>query len=268
MYRQTTTALALALAVASLSTSACLAERGDACAVDSDCAQGFACSPDNICVDFAGLLASFTLNKPTPPKDTTVTPEVVADVASDSDGGPTCRAPRGIFDATPGGPCLEPDEKLKVTRICIAPSGHGTQGLAFVGNAILSDQFDNDTVIVEAWIDGDLTPGCPVNIRWIRAPTDRQADCTVVHGDTLPIEVVAIIELFVLEPKFNPTTGVMTGLVDEDAVLAAIDPAIKATADAFIEKDVDTDGDSVPDKASVIVTIQFGPGVPTDCPTE
>jgi hypothetical protein len=158
MYRQTTTALALALAVASLSTSACLAERGDACAVDSDCAQGFACSPDNICVDFAGLLASFTLNKPTPPKDTTVTPEVVADVASDSDGGPTCRAPRGIFDATPGGPCLEPDEKLKVTRICIAPSGHGTQGLAFVGNAILSDQFDNDTVIVEAWIDGDLTP--------------------------------------------------------------------------------------------------------------
>ncbi|MEZ4268134.1 MAG: hypothetical protein R3F39_17350 [Myxococcota bacterium] len=250
-------------------TSACLADRADSCNIDSDCSQGFACSPDKVCVDFAGLLESFTLKKPPKPvKDAVTTADAVPDSATDSgDSGPTCKVPRGIFE--PGAaPCGEPDEKLTVTSVCIAPSGHGTEGLAAVGNPILAGQFFDGTFTLEAWIDGELGNGCNPTIRWIRAPTDRLADCTIVHGDTMPIEVIGVIELFVQEPKFNPATGVMTGLVDEDAILAAINPAIKDIADNFIEKDVDTNNDGVDDKASVIVTIQFGPGEPTECPTE
>jgi hypothetical protein len=267
MYRHILITLPFAIALAL--TGACLADRSETCDIDSDCSQGFACSPDKVCVDFAGLVESFTLKKPDKPTtDTVVVADVVPDTAADAgDGGPTCREPRGIFE--PGGaPCGEPDQKLKVTSVCIAPSGHGTAGLAGVGNPIVADQFTEGTFTLEAWVDGELANGCNPTIRWIRAPTDRLADCSIVHGDTMPIEVIGVIELFVQEPKFNPATGVMTGLVDEDAILAAINPAIKDIADGFIEKDTDTNGDGVDDKASVIVTIQFGPGEPTECPTE
>lgn len=261
--------LTLPFVFACVLTSACLADRAATCAIDSDCSQGFACSPDKICVDFAGLLESFTLHKPDKPvKDTSDLPDAAADVPNETgDTGPTCKQPRGIFD--PGtAPCGEPDQKLQVTSVCIAPSGHGTAGLAAVGNPILENQFAEGTFHLEAWIDGELGNGCNPTIRWIRALTDRRADCTIVHGDTMPIEVIGVIELFVQDPKFNPATGVMTGLIDEDAILAAINPAIKDIADSFMDKDTDTDGDGVDDKASVIVTIQFGPGEPTECPTE
>ncbi len=261
--------LTLPVLLACALTSACLAGHAETCNIDSDCSQGFACSPDKVCVDFAELVDSFTLKKPDKPaKDADAAPDAAPDAASDTgDTGPVCKEPRGIFE--PGAaPCGEPDQKLKVTSVCIAPSGHGTAGLAGVGNPILADQFVAGTFTLEAWVDGELTSGCNPTIRWVRAPTDRLADCTIVHGDTMPIEVIGIIELFVQDPKFNPATGVMTGLIDEDAILAAINPAIKDIADGFMDKDTDTNGDGIADKASVIVTIQFGPGEPTECPTE
>ncbi|MCB9729050.1 MAG: hypothetical protein H6746_11290 [Deltaproteobacteria bacterium] len=263
--------LALALGASlALPWSACLSDKGERCAIDSDCSSGYACSPEGLCVTFEQLLESFSL-KHGKPKDVITTKDtVVADspeVGPDGDGGATCKEPRGIFE--PGaGPCLEPDQKIKVVGLCIAPSGHGTEGLAAVGNPILADQFSNDTFKLEAWIDGELGPGCHPTIRWLRDPSERKADCSVVHGDNVPIEVIGIIELFVESPVYDPVTHILTGIIDEDALLEAIDPAIKQIADNFIEKDVDTDGDSVPDKASVIVTVQLAPEQPTECPTE
>lgn len=267
---------AIPLAVLALLTGAfgCLAEQGEKCRIDSECEPGLVCGLQNTCQTFQQVYQYFH-----PPK-----PDVVF---SDTDGGGQPDAPdidtpppdegaadngTPIDDAGPDGggcpgpteffgphdpPCPEPPEKRVVTGMTIAAEGHGAAGLAFVANGMLEEYFLQDKIYFEMWVDGTFEQGCSWQLGWWRRAEDRNADCSLIYTDIFPFEIPDLVVVKIYEAVVDPDTLVLTGYLDEQEMIDSMDPSMHEAADQMIELDLDTDGDQVPDKATIILTLSF-----------
>lgn len=247
----TRTMLAVAVVALAGGAAGCLRDGGERCQVDSDCGGGAICALDGVCRTVAAVEASL---------DTRQAVDVVAYDTVDTQGatGDTagCAPVAGVFEATSGA-CAAPTRKRRVTGLIIASEGNGLAGLAGVANQVLANTFEDGTLTLELWVDGELTPACAHVIAWMRGPDDRNADCTAAFRDTMPLVIPELVTTSVEHAHLDPETLIVTGLVDKAKLLASMAPELRDVADSLITLDVDTDGDQVADMASAIIQVQL-----------
>jgi len=182
----------------------------------------------------------------------TAKPDSVADT-----NGSGCAAIAGVF-AAGSAPCPVAPDVRQVTGLVIQDHDNGLAQLAGVANQVLANGFGNGDITLSLHIDGTFQAGCSYALAWVRTAADIHADCTPEFGDSMPLDIPGLVSTSVDYATLNPDTHVLTGLVDKQKLLLALDPALRDVADQLIVEDVDTDGDHVPDKASAIIAVQFG----------
>lgn len=247
--RRATTRLALAFSL--LAAPACSQLEGHSCVLDSDCESGLVCSLDGVCTTFEAIAAAFDATPEITPLDgdTSNTSDVEAVTG-------TCTDMSGVFDAAIGA-CPEPARKLVVTAMVIDKDGNGLGPLAAVANSVIANGFRNGDITLALWVDGTFESGCDYASAWVRGPDDIHVDCTPVFSDEMPFEIPGLVSTKIEDAVIDPETGLVTGLVDKPALLLSIDEALRDVAENLIIEDVDTDGDQVPDRASVRMFVTF-----------
>jgi|GEM_PF-1822749 len=251
-------AMSVALAVFGAGAlGGCLEEAGKACLLDSDCESGLVCALDGVCRSYAAVQASF---------DVVQDVEVVGcdtggatdTIAADTAG---CAAVAGVFEAG-AAPCPAAATVRQVTGLVIQDHDNGLADLAAVANQVLASGFAEETITLSLHVDGDLTSGCPRSLGWIRTADDRNADCTPVFSDAMPLDIPGLVSTSVDDAsvvEVDADTLTLKGLVDKQALLLSLDEALRDVADGLVTEDTDTDCDDVPDKASAIITVLLSP---------
>lgn len=272
----TRTALTAALALLALTFAACRADTYEPCQLQSDCRSGLACSPAGTCVHFSELQDYMEDTEFRSPR-----PEFISEAdlqeylqehgyvpggGGGGGGGDTgrdgCEPPAGIFEASDG-PCEPPSEVHTVSGLSIADEGHGLVGMAFIANLAIPDYIESGAIRIEVWIDGPFDRECEHVIAYAQTADDRLADCTVEGADTIELAFPGITEFTIVEPELDPLTLQLIGMVDKDEMLANVpggDATVLQVIDNGVTEDVDTDGDSVPDMASIVLTMLFDDG--------
>jgi len=226
---------------------------GAPCRLDSDCDKGFLCALDGRCRTQGEVEDSFVSRADV--EVVTVPDADDGDVASDADVA-GCTPVSGVFEATtppcPTAPLVKPVKNLQ-----LATEGHGLAQLAAVANQVLSQSFEKGESKLELRVDGSLAAGCERRLAWVRDERDIAADCTPVHSATMPFEVPNLVFGVIEAVDFDPESNVVHGRVDKEALMESLAPELRPVADTLIQEDIDLDGDSVPDRASVIINLTF-----------
>lgn len=244
--------LAPLLGLAGLLLSAgCISALGEPCAVDSDCKPGFVCSLDGECSTFEGVQSSFVV-------EVDVTVITLDSLNGDSGGG-------NDTDAGPDGGCVTPvgswtcgdtPTKKVVALYEIASEGHGAAGLSGAAGLVLGPGFEDGSIYTEVWVDGTLSDACQPRLGWVRGDKDIE-NCAPKYVDKVPFEIPGLVELFIYNYTFTPSTGVLSGLVDKEEILASLDPALRSAFEPMVQENVDTDGDGIPDLSTFVMTVTF-----------
>ncbi|PIE18403.1 MAG: hypothetical protein CSA66_04790 [Proteobacteria bacterium] len=245
----------LAASAAALLGACALGGEGAGCRVDSDCEAGLLCAPAGTCQSEAAVAAS--LERPGAADAVDVVSFTDTAATGGAGGDVTGCAPlAGVFEASQAR-CREPRVKLTVTGLVVLDSGAGLAQLATVANPVIAAGYDEGTLAMALWVDGEYAPGCPHALAWMRGQADRAADCTAVFSDSMPFEVPNLVSTAIEQAHLDPETNILRGLVDKAALLASMDEVLRDVADSLIVLDVDTDGDEVPDRASAHLEILF-----------
>ncbi|TNF37015.1 MAG: hypothetical protein EP329_04245 [Deltaproteobacteria bacterium] len=249
-------AMSLAALVAG-SAGGCLEEAGQTCRLDSDCQAGLLCDLDGVCRAYTVVKASYDVVE-----DVEVTgcdTGGAADtVAADTAG---CAAVAGVFEAG-SAPCPEAATVRQVTALVIQDHDNGLADLAAVANQVLANGFSEGTITLALHVDGELTTGCPRTVAWIRGADDRNADCTPVFSDAMPLDIPNLVSTKVdgaSVVQVDENTLTLRGLVDEQALLDSLDEALRDVADQLVVSDTDTDCDGSPDHASAVIEVHLAP---------
>ena len=243
---------------------ACTVAHGETCQIDSDCDPGSLCSLDGLCETYdevaanleaiGGYVASSGSSKDVVSEPDTTSSE---ETTPTDQTGPCTAAYGAIFTEASAKPCSEPSTKRVVTLLQIAEAGHGAVNAAGVGNGIIESGFEAGQVPLSMWVDGTMNDGCDWGIAWMRDEADRLDDCTATFTDTMPFSIPGILEAVIYEAEFDPKTNRVTGLIDKAEVLANLDESFRDVATKLFENDVDSDGDGVMDRTSVILELTF-----------
>lgn len=242
------------VAALGLGLGGCPEDAGGTCRLDSDCAAGLVCDLDGVCRAYEAVKASFDVVQDVEvvgcdtgaPTDT---------VAADTSG---CAAIAGVFEAGTA-PCPAAGTIRQVTGLVIQDHDNGLADLASVANQVLANGFSQGDITLALHVDGSFEFGCPHVIAWVRSPADVNADCTPVFADTMPLDIPNLVSTEVQRSTLDPETLVLRGLVDKQALLLALDEALRDVADALVTEDTDTDCDGAPDMASAVIQIQLAP---------
>lgn len=236
----------------------CAAQGGDECTLDSDCDNDLLCYAGTCQTPVGVQLALNDIAEPSASKD--------SGPAMESDPGQLqpeeCANVVGVFEAG-AAPCPQPNEIWTLTSLVIEAKG-GFQKLAGVSNPAIEKGLvagcEEDCIVVEARVDGSFQVGCTRVIAWWSEAGDLNADCTGLHiKDTFPFPLpfgwgTAVMR----DVTFDQATGLLTGYVDpEEAKEALPNEDLKTTFDMLFVRDVDLDGDQVPDVGSVTATLSF-----------
>ena len=235
-----------------LGLGGCTVDQGKSCEIDSDCAPGTLCSLEGTCETFetvADILAHAGNSIST---DAGALEAKGWDCLEEGE----CTARKAVFESSTE-TCLEPAEKRVVSLLAIAETGHAAANLGTLGNGIIASGFEDGTIHLELWVDGDFGPGCEYTVAWMRSDDDRKADCTAVFTDTMPFSIPELVQATVYEAQFDPCANTVSGLLNKAEILASMDEAIRETAGNLIDEDVDSDGDGVNDRTTVILELTF-----------
>ncbi len=251
----------------------CGAAEGDSCLLDSDCEGGLICLSSR-CSTHEAVQSEFAPladDAATPTTDTTAgdaseRTETVAGPATHPCGEQpysrtllSCTPPSGVFEAG-AAPCAEPTAKYPVKMVTMEPLG-GFQKMAALATPVLTKGFEEGTIAVSLWQDGDLATNCQGDQIWVRDDADRNADCTGSFGpDSFPLTIpISNPPLFIVvrDAVFDLNTGRLTGIVDREKLIADLPEAIRETGATLVTADVDTDGDGTPEDSRVTLTVCF-----------
>ncbi|PKN57894.1 MAG: hypothetical protein CVU56_08685 [Deltaproteobacteria bacterium HGW-Deltaproteobacteria-14] len=242
------------VAVLGLGLGGCPEDAGGTCRLDSDCAAGLVCDLDRVCRAYEAVKASFDVVQDVEvvgcdtgaPADT---------VAADTSG---CAAIAGVFEAG-AAPCPAAGTVREVTGLVIQDHDNGLADLASVANQVLANGFGAGDITLALHVDGSFEFGCPHVLAWVRSADDVNADCTPVFSGTMPLDIPNLVSTEVQRATLDPETLVLRGLVDKQALLLALDEALRGVTDQLVTEDTDTDCDGDPDMASAIIQVQLAP---------
>jgi len=228
----------------------CPATEDEPCLIDSDCSGGLVCGLAGVCTTFDKVDDEFN-----------AVPDVTV-ITLDTGGGETSTGPDTISgNCTPpvgSWPCDGVDKRV-VALFEIDSEGHGAAGLAGASQLILPDGFADGSLYMEWWIDGTFQDDCPYKVGYVRDDNDVDGSCQPIYtsDEKMPVTIPGIVELFVYDPTFTPSTGQLRGFVDKDEIVAALAPALRDAFSGMVQEDVDTDGDGTPDLATFSMTVTF-----------
>ena len=238
------------LVICGLMWAACSASEGEPCSLDSDCRGGLVCGLEGECTTFEKVDEAFN-----------AVPDVTV-ISLDALGGDSSSGP-GDASATcepalDTWPCEGVDKRV-VALFEIDSEGHGAAGLAGASQLVLPGGFEDGSLYMEFWVNGTFADACPFTLGFVRSDDDVDEACQplFVSDDKMPFSIPGVVELFVYNPSFTPSTGAFSGFVDKEEILAALDPALRSAFEPMVQENVDTDGDGEPDLATFNMTVTF-----------
>jgi hypothetical protein len=214
--------------------------------------SGLVCALDGVCRTRVEVEESFVITSDV--EVITVDSEVAGEAEVGDVAG--CTPVSGAFEAATA-PCPAAPEVRVVKNLQLATEGHGLAQLAGVANQVLDNAYESGEAKLELRIDGSLDAGCTNILAWVRDERDVGADCVPLHTGTMPFEVPNLVEGVVEAAVFDQSTNLVHGRVDKETLIASLAPELQSVAQNLITEDVDIDGDSVPDRASVILELTF-----------
>ena len=239
------------LLIGGLLWAGCPAPQGEPCTLDSDCRGGLVCGLDGACTTFEKVDEDFNRV----PDVTVISLDALegGDAATGpGDASGSCEAPLDPW------PC-EGVEKKVVALFEIDEEGHGAAGLAGASQLILPGGFEDGSLYMEFWVNGTFDDACELVLGFVRSDDDVDESCQPLYlsGDKMPFSIPGVVELFVYDPRFTPSTGAFSGFVDKEEILDALDPALRSAFAPMVQENVDTDGDGEPDLATFNMTVTF-----------
>ena len=212
----------------------CTSQELQKCQIDSDCSSGLICARDGVC-----RASDDPLHKAQ--TDLGSTPVL------DAEGGDLCVTQSDF--GTGGGECPSKTTVLKLTKLVILKEG-GLGNISSAANPTIASDMEAGKIHVELWDD----------TVWVPIDADGTPMCSQIEANTFPMTVPTFpVRSAVKDATLDATKTKLTGWVNKHDMIQTMKCELHAAADTLVKEDIDSDGDGVNDRVSVVLEIELAP---------